>query len=55
MFTLSGYVVALISLIVFPGAALLKCYKETDREKEPVKAVSVFDTHLVAQSQSQRK
>ena len=48
LFTLSGYVVAVISLIIFPGAALYKCYKETKREKEPKKAHSIFDPHLVA-------
>lgn len=51
IFTLAGYVFGVITLIIFPGAALYQCYRATEREKEPTKGNTVFDPHLVAQTQ----
>ena len=33
-FTLYGYFMAIITLLIFPGAALYQCYRQTDRENE---------------------
>ena len=33
-FTLLGYFISILTLLIFPGAALYQCYRQTDREND---------------------
>jgi hypothetical protein len=65
-FTLFGYAIAVVTILIFPGAALYQCYRQTDRSNaanpyrahansEPRVSVSMFDQHAQAENETAQK